>query len=114
MRSPYSSAKWAVIGFTKSLAMELGPAGIRANAICPGSINGERMDKVIADEAQQQGISETAVRNAYTKGVSMRSFIEAEDIAQTALFLASKAASKITGQHISVDGHLESFGGLND
>ena len=93
--------------------MELGPFGLRANAICPGSVDGERMDKVIADEAQQKNMSEDAVRDAYTRSVSLRRFIQPEDIAQTALFLGSRAASKITGQYISVDGHLESVGGLD-
>lgn len=113
LRSPYSAAKWAVIGLTKSLAMELGPYGIRANAICPGTVDGERMDRVIADEAIVKGVSEQQVRNAYSRSVSLRTMIDAEDIAQTALFLASSAASKITGQYISVDGHLENVGSLD-
>ncbi len=113
LRSPYAAAKWAVIGFTKSLAMELGPFGLRANAICPGSVDGERMDRVIADEALEKNMSEQAVRDSYTRGVSMRSFIQADDIAQTALFLSSRSARKITGQYISVDGHLENLGGLD-
>ena len=112
LRSPYSAAKWAVIGFTKSLAMELGVFGVRANAICPGSVEGARMDAVIAAEAKEKQISEEAVRASYTHGVSMRSFISAEDIADMALFLCSPGASKVTGQSISVDGHLENIGGL--
>ncbi len=114
LRSPYASAKWALIGLTKSLAMELGPAGVRANAICPGSVSGERMDRVIADESRAIGLSIDEVRRRYARGSSMRTFIEPEDIAETALFLASAAARRITGQAISVDGHLESFGGLDD
>lgn len=113
-RSAYAAAKWAVIGFTKSIAMELGPRGIRANAICPGSVSGPRMDRVIADEARQQQISEEQVRTNYTRSVSMRCFIDAEDIAAMALFLASPAASRITGQAMSVDGHLENFGSAED
>ena len=113
LRSPYASAKWAVIGFTKSLAMELGPFGVRANAICPGTVDGARMDQVISDEASAKGLSEAQVREGYTKGVSLRTMIDAEDIAQTAMFLASNAANKITGQYISVDGHLENVGGLD-
>lgn len=113
LRTPYSAAKWAVIGLTKSLAMELGPAGIRANAICPGSIDGARMDSVIKAEAARKGLSQKQVRDKYTAGVSLRTFIAAEDIADTALFIASDAARKITGQVINVDGHLESVGGLD-
>ncbi len=111
LRSPYAAAKWGVIGLTKSLAMELGPIGIRVNAICPGSVSGARMDAVIAEEAREKKMTEDEVRSNYTRGVSLRSFIEPEDIADTALFLASENASKITGQYISVDGHLESVGG---
>lgn len=113
LRSPYAAAKWAVIGFTKSLAMELGPFGIRANAICPGCVNGDRMERVIAAEAAAKHLPTEQIRDAYTKSVSMRAFIEAEDIAETALFLASEAAAKISGQFISVDGHLENVGGLD-
>lgn len=112
LRTPYAAAKWGVIGLTKSLAMELGPLGIRVNAICPGSVNGARMDAVIAEEARERNMTEDEVRQNYTRGVSLRSFIEPEDIADTAMFLASKNASKITGQFISVDGHLESIGGV--
>ena len=112
LRSPYAAAKWGVIGLTKSLAMELGPSGIRVNAICPGSVTGARMDTVIADEAKEKNVTEEEIREKYTNSVSLRSFIEPEDIADTAMFLASRQASKITGQSISVDGHLESVGGL--
>lgn len=113
LRTPYAAAKWGVIGVTKSIAMELGPAGIRANVICPGSIDGARMDRVIAAEAIHKNISEAQVREKYTHGVSMRTFINASDIADAALFLASPAACKITGQVINVDGHLEGIGGLD-
>ncbi len=114
LRSPYSAAKWAIIGFTKSLAMELGPAGIRANVICPGCINGERMERVIAAEAAKKGVSEQVIRDGYTQSSSLRTFIEASDIADMALFLASKAAAKITGQVLNVDGHLENPGSLGE
>ena len=113
LRTPYSAAKWAIIGLTKSIAMELGPAGIRANVICPGSIDGERMDRVIEAEAVRKNLSAEQIREKYTAGVSLRTFIAAQDIADTALFLASPAASKITGQVINVDGHLENIGGLD-
>ena len=113
LRTPYAAAKWGVIGLTKSIAMELGPAGIRANVICPGSIDGARMDRVIKAEAAHHKTAESEVRRAYTNSVSLRTFIDAEDIADAALFLASNAAKKITGQIINVDGHLENVGGLS-
>lgn len=114
LRSPYSSAKWAIIGFTKSLAMELGQFGITANAICPGSIEGKRMDRVIAAEAREKKLPEEDVRKNYTQSCSMRTFISGQDIADMALFLASDQASKVTGQIMNVDGNLEATGGLDD
>jgi NAD(P)-dependent dehydrogenase (short-subunit alcohol dehydrogenase family) len=114
LRSPYAASKWGVIGLTKSLAMELGPAGIRANVICPGSISGDRMDRVIAAEAKLKKISESEVRDKYTKSCSLRTFIDAEDIADMAVFLSSAGSSRVTGQIMNVDGHLEKFSGLDD
>jgi NAD(P)-dependent dehydrogenase (short-subunit alcohol dehydrogenase family) len=108
-RTPYASAKWAVIGFTKSLAAEVGPYNVRVNAICPGSVAGARMDRVIAAEARASGRSEQAVRDDYTKSVSMRRFVEPEEIADAAVFLASPAAKMISGEALSVDGHAETY-----
>ena len=109
MRTPYAASKWAVIGFTKTLAMELGEHNIRANAICPGPVDGPRMDRVIAAEAKATGESEQTVHDAYASQVSLRTFIKAEDIANTALFLCSQAGQKISGQVIGVDGHTETL-----
>lgn len=114
LRSAYAAAKWAIIGFTKSMAMEMGPSGVRVNAICPGSINGDRMDRVIANESRAKGIPEEVIREGYTKSCSLRTFIDAEDIADMAVFLASDAAKRISGQAMNVDGHLENPGGLNE
>lgn len=114
LRSAYCAAKWAVIGFTKSLAMELGQYGITANAICPGSVEGERMDRVIAAEAKEKGISEQQVRKNYTSSCSMRTFIAAQDVADMAIFLGSAGASKVSGQILSVDGHVENYCGIDD
>ncbi|MGB0439993.1 MAG: SDR family oxidoreductase [Paracoccaceae bacterium] len=105
-RSPYASAKWAVIGLAKTLAMELGPHGIRANALCPGSVNGPRMDGVIAREAELKGREPEDIRTGYTAGTSMRTFVDAADIANMAVFLASDEGRYVTGQAISVDGHV--------
>lgn len=109
LRSPYAASKWAVIGFTKTLAMELGEFGIRVNAICPGSINNPRMDGVIEREAAAKGVSATSIRQAYLNQVSMKTFIEPEEIAAMALFLCSEAGKKISGQAISVDGNAETL-----
>ena len=106
-RSPYASAKWAEIGLMKTLAMELGPYGIRANAIAPGCVEGPRIDGVIEREAKAKGTTPAAIRAGYEAGVSMRSFVSAQDIANMAVFLASDGARLVSGQVIAVDGHTE-------
>lgn len=106
-RAPYAAAKWAIIGLMKTLAMELGPFGIRANAICPGSVEGDRMEGVLAREAAAKGMTRDQVYDGYASGTSMRRFVEAEDIANMAVFLGSDAARLVSGQVIAVDGHTE-------
>lgn len=107
LRSPYAASKWAQIGLTKTWAMELGPSGIRVNAICPGSVSGDRIDAVIEKDAMERGVPSERVRDVYLRQTSMRTFVSADDIADMALFLASERAAKISGQVISVDGHTE-------
>jgi len=104
-RAPYAAAKWAVIGLMKTLAMELGPYGVRANAICPGAVEGPRMEGVLAREAAAKGMTRDAVYAGYAAGTSMGSFVTAEDIAAMAVFLASDGARMVSGQVIAVDGH---------
>ncbi|SFD48037.1 NAD(P)-dependent dehydrogenase, short-chain alcohol dehydrogenase family [Sulfitobacter brevis] len=106
-RAPYAAAKWAVIGLMKTLAMELGPFGIRANAICPGAVEGPRMEGVLAREAAAKGMTRDQVYEGYAVGTSMRAFVEARDIADMAVFLASDQARMVSGQVIAVDGHTE-------
>ena len=106
-RAPYASAKWAMIGFMKTLAMELGPFGIRANAICPGSVEGPRIEAVLEKEAKVKGVTRDQVYLGYASGTSMRTFVEAKDIAEMAVFLASDKARYVSGQVIAVDGHTE-------
>lgn len=106
-RAPYVSAKWGIIGLMKTVAMELGPHGIRANAICPGCVEGPRIDGVIEREAKAKGTTPQFIRAAYEQGVSMRSFVSAQDVAAMALFLASDGARLVSGQAIAVDGHTE-------
>jgi NAD(P)-dependent dehydrogenase (short-subunit alcohol dehydrogenase family) len=109
MRSPYAAAKWAVIGFTKSLAIELGPHNVRINVICPGAVKGERIDRVIAVESKRRGMSAEQVAQEYVSGQSIKRYVEPAEIADLCLFLASPAAKMITGQAISVDGHTETY-----
>lgn len=106
-RTPYAAAKWGIIGFMKTIAMELGPFNIRANAICPGPVAGARIDGVIEREAAAKGVPAATLRAAYEGALSMRSFVTAEDVAAMALFLASDAAKLVSGQVIAVDGHTE-------
>ena len=109
LRTPYAASKWAVVGLTKSLAMELGPSGIRVNAICPGSIEGENMQRVIAAEAQARETDPVSLRKSYEKQNSLRTFIAPEDIANMILFTCSDAGAKISGQALSVDGNTETL-----
>ncbi|MFS4582521.1 SDR family oxidoreductase [Phaeobacter sp. C3_T13_0] len=104
-RAPYAAAKWAVIGLMKTLAMELGPFGIRANVICPGAVEGPRMEGVLEREAAAKGMTRNQVYDGYASGTSMQSFVEARDIANMALFLGSDGARLVSGQVIAVDGH---------
>lgn len=106
-RAPYAAAKWGIIGLMKTLAMELGPHGIRANAICPGAVEGDRMEGVLAREAAAKGMTRDQVYEGYAVGTSMRQFVEARDIANMAVFLGSDAARLVSGQVIAVDGHTE-------
>jgi NAD(P)-dependent dehydrogenase (short-subunit alcohol dehydrogenase family) len=109
MRSPYATAKWGVIGLMKTLACELGPYGVRVNAICPGAVEGDRMERVLKNEAAVKNQDIEEVRQIYVKGVSMKTWVSADDIADAALFLTSPAASKISGLAMPVDGHTESI-----
>lgn len=107
LRSPYTAAKWATIGMTKTLAMELGPDGIRVNAICPGSVSGERIDRVIKADADAQDKTIEEIRKSYVRQVSMRTFVGPDDVAHMALFLSSDFGRFISGQAIGLDGHTE-------
>nr|WP_272214166.1 SDR family oxidoreductase [Marinicella sp. W31]MDC2877242.1 SDR family oxidoreductase [Marinicella sp. W31] len=94
---------------TKTLAMELGPFGIRVNAICPGSVEGPRIDGVIERDAMNRGMEAADVRRLYEAQVSMRKFVSADDIARMCVFLSTDDAGMVSGQVIAVDGHTESL-----
>jgi NAD(P)-dependent dehydrogenase (short-subunit alcohol dehydrogenase family) len=91
----------------KTLAMELGPFGIRANSICPGSVEGPRIDGVFEREAKVKGTTPQVIRDSYAAGTSMRSLVTAADVANMAVFLASEGARLVSGQIIAIDGHTE-------
>jgi NAD(P)-dependent dehydrogenase (short-subunit alcohol dehydrogenase family) len=91
------------------MAMELGEFNVRVNAVCPGSITGPRMDHVVDLEANATGRDPAEVRAGYEQQVSMRTFVDAEEVAQTIAFLVSPLGSKISGQALAVDGHSETL-----
>ena len=106
-RTPYAATKWAIVGMIKSLAIELGPEGIRVNAILPGIVEGPRMDGVLRARAELAGVVEPAMRQDYLKRISLRRMVTADDVALMCLFLCSPAGHNISGQAISVDGNVE-------
>jgi NAD(P)-dependent dehydrogenase (short-subunit alcohol dehydrogenase family) len=107
LRAPYSAAKWGVIGFTKSLSIELGPDGIRVNAILPGPVDGPRIRAVIKAKAQAAGISENEMTERTVATTSLRCFVTQQDIANMALYLVSPFGATISGQALSVDGDMQ-------
>ena len=108
-RTPYSAAKFGVIGFTQSLAKELGPANIRVNAILPGIIEGPRMENVIRNRAQQLGVSYEAMEKTYLERISLRRMTSPHDVAAMVAFLISDAGINISGQSLGVDGNVETL-----
>ncbi len=105
LRSPYAASKWAVVGMTKTLAMELGKYRIRVNAICPGTIKGNRMVRVIRDKANFLKISKKTIEKKFVSMASMNCWIYEEDIGKMCSFLISGEAERISGQIIGVDGN---------
>ena len=107
LRTPYAASKWAIIGVTKSLAMELGKFNIRVNAICPGSVSGDRINRVIDAKAKSLKTPVSEVKEDFEDMVSLKSFVDKEDIANMATFLLSDQAKRISGQVMTVDGNTE-------
>lgn len=106
-RSPYSASKWAVVGLTKTLAIELGQEGIRVNAICPGAVNGPRIGAVIDAKATMLGRPVEEISDLYHRQSSLGRLIEPDDVADMAVFLASDMARNVNGQALAVDGNTE-------
>jgi len=105
LRSPYAASKWAVIGLTKTLAMELGKFKIRVNAICPGTIKGDRMIRVIRDKAKFLKVSKKKIEKDFISMASMNCWINEEDIGKMCSYLISTDGEKISGQAIPIDGN---------
>ena len=108
-RLPYASTKWAMIGFTESLAKELGPSGIRVNALLPGIVEGPRIEGVFQARAESEGVPYEEVRDRVLNNVSMKRMVSAGDVAEMAVFLCSEAGKNISGQSISVCGNVENL-----
>lgn len=109
LRTPYAASKWAVVGFSKTLAMELGEDGIRVNAICPGLVEGPRIENVIRARAEAKGEEVAVTRDKYVRQNSMHTFVTAQEIADLILFLCSPAGRRISGQALALDGNTESL-----
>ncbi len=103
-RAAYSSSKWAVRGFTRTLALELGPYNINVNCICPGVTHGDRMKKIIEEKAKLWGCSTEEVSHKYTNEMALDRFVEEEDIAGAVMYLCSETSRNMTGQAFVIDG----------
>lgn len=108
-RTPYAASKWGIIGLAKSLASELGPRGVRANAILPGMVEGPRIDRVIKARAEQLGLSYEEMRARNLEKVALRRMVSPRDIAAMCLFLNTPGGANITGQALSVCAGIETL-----
>jgi len=108
-RSAYVASKWALVGLTKSWAMEMGEAKVRVNAICPGSVAGPRIDRVIDSDARERNRSPEEIRDIYLRQSSLGRFAQTADIANMAWFLCSEDAKHISGQALAIDGNTETL-----
>jgi NAD(P)-dependent dehydrogenase (short-subunit alcohol dehydrogenase family) len=110
MRTPYAAAKWGVIGFTKSLSIELGPDNIRVNAILPGLVAGDRQRRVLEAKAQQRGISYAEMERTAFSYTSIKDYVTPEQIADQIIFMCSPRGRTISGQAISICGDTQMLG----
>lgn len=106
-RSPYCTSKWGIVGFTKTLSIELGRYGIRANAILPGAVDGPRIERVFEARARATGRPIDEVRRDAMAAQSIERLVDPRDIAALALFLASDAAKSISGQMLPIDNDMQ-------
>lgn len=107
MRTPYAAAKWGVIGFTKSLSIELGPDNIRVNAILPGLVAGDRQRRVLEAKAQQRGISFAEMERTAFSYTSIKDYVTPQQLADQIVFMCSPRGRTISGQAISICGDTQ-------
>ena len=104
LRTPYAAAKWGVVGFTKSLAIELGPDGVRVNALLPGVVSGDRQKRVLTAKAQARGISYEEMEGIALSFTSLHEYVTPQQLADLVVFVASPLGRTISGQALSVCG----------
>ena len=109
LRTPYAASKWGVIGFTKSLSIELGADGIRVNAICPGAVAGPRIEAVAAAKGRERGVAPSVILDEMVGKTSLRRLVTADDIANAIVFLASPLGANISGHALPVDADAQSL-----
>lgn len=103
-RAAYSSSKWALRGLTRTVALEVGPYNVNVNALHPGIVAGDRMDRLCRDKAAKRGWTADQVSHEYVNEMALRRVTTAEDIARAVCFLASDDSKNMTGQSVTVDG----------
>lgn len=108
-RSPYAATKWALVGLTKTLAIELGRWGIRVNAVLPGAVDGDRIRRVIADKARVRGVPEATILETMLAGMSIKRLVPPQEVAALVVFLTSHAATTVSGQALSIDGDTQAM-----
>jgi 3-oxoacyl-[acyl-carrier protein] reductase len=104
LRAAYSSSKWAVRGFTRTVALEVGPLGINVNCVAPGIVGGDRMDRLCREKARKRGWTPEQVYQEYVQEMALRRVTTAEDVASAVCFLCTDEARNMTGQCLTVDG----------
>ncbi len=109
-RAAYAAAKWGIVGFTKTMSMELGPHGIRVNAIQPGMVLGPRVERVMREKADAAGIAFEDLQARALQRISLRRGVTADDVAALVTFLAGEGGRNISGQALPVDGDATSLG----
>jgi len=103
-RSDYVCSKWALLGFTQTLALELVDYGIRVNAICPGPITGDTIESIMEGHSKIEGRPMDAIRHDWTMAAPMKRFIEPEEVASVMKFLCTDSSSAMTGQALNITG----------